>query len=1812
MKLSSTKLVFLALAIFVGAIGAKANREEIVAGVNGGIPYLVVLEGEGPSTKKPGIYKRDLKNDWTLIIPGKVSVLDRIGGYIHQLAISNITKRADAFAVVNGKIHLFSADNERFTFGETIPVFVNKNSNPVSLPTITNGEDVAYYQELINNSGSGKKQQLVIFSIRSPNPMGSGITFATVFDVFNNENSQIQLKQVTRPTVLEWDFIDSVSLHRRIRTSPTAAFISKSLIHKYAQPRANEEAALLKTWRESLDKFYQNFDKELSSFSSTVLPVPYIDLVSNQIKIDRLPGFSFPAQAGKIHVVFDPMGDKSGAYASSSQYLSLDELRLSKPLIQAEIKIKNGTLEDGNVYKTKGINGNSYFASDKAGVLNLIFSDESGASAVQIQPLLKNGTQIQEAAYMLLDGPYLIVSWKFTDGSTQTDVFALKEQNGAIQIHDSLTVSVNYYTKEQLAQRVQRITVGSSGATLSLDDVTPLVTSNAEYVQLHKLSSPHIDLERSLKENAVIEFYPKAAEETSLVANVFYKSFDEKASGARRNGFYLDKNEEPKIITEILRPQLLSSPESKEEQQLTFENKKISESNNEYDVSEIAISFGDEVFQKGEKSFISYLLYSNRNSAQQEVVRLFTSNVPMASLEDVYTVFIKNDRFSSDHSHGLVLFYKVKDRGLFAQLVKIYPPKNREDKVKIEIPSETLTKPIVNADTKLTNDEIESRIKVDKSGAVYWVKTPELQFTDPDYRLFDISRSKTVDPNKETISLYSANKKDSVESHGASWKFLASTFSNYLSRKDGVLPNNPLSGQPVSAGSFKNDMFTEYKKMLDDLADPTKKARRTVLIVPDSLKEYALGYPLALFMRDQDKSKSWNSQTDKLKLYVVDTKHIKQEEVLKNLDSLRNAAQDNSIRPVLVGSLGQIMQYQRPQASDPSKAFSIEEEEVNKIGTDNAQARLTSTVPHFLYMLLTEGKHIGIDQFVKSQSTFIPRFSSILIGTQDEWDKLVENGTVEERVDIKSMFELTKLEAPSTETRENFVMEFFNRREIQALNYKINLNSFKGDKTSTFFTSEERAKRMLAEYFVNRADQLSHDNKESELSGFIRALNVFVGELQRNPILRSQRSIDRSTVEQVLAKVFPVVLNLDVLSEDDPLKRISHKNAAWQWQQAGYGGPLSLKQEVIKVIKSQLIPDSARSASSSFIVVGESGTGKTALFRSLFGNFLNLKEYNTTQTFEQNAGSWYFILSCQLIRDNGSDKKSQPGSITLEQALEHIENFLASPNGHRGFLIFDDLHLAPPKVRDVLISKIRYLLENTTIPINDGDVIPTRNITIGITLNFTNHNLLSKIAPNVYSPTVDHKILAALSHNDKLYDDSLLKRFGKTILLDLHPQDAKSPQLRKALVEATKNTFNNSKVLNFINSETINEITKQFPKADARTFTATSVANLVQLNQSKGQLIIVSPKLVIQQNETVETKKSETEVVHTSTEALQRQIESYIQNNFEVIPIDKTQRGKIEFLKYMADIVRKYSFETLLKAINEDPRFAGSVVGQQAIGAPSARAIFDHLENVPNFPIKELNLDPALMSAKSANEKNQFRRVLTAILQKQDLQNARLPKVANPPVANIFQEFAQSATPIVGNRTRQHVLKESYEKLSPVVAKIMAALLRVKDINQLPTAPQWLDMLDRSEPNLSQQFSAEMAQILSGYILEIADKELVENRREAASGAGHKLTQYDAARLFSMVLDKAVASMPWEHITMFMINNLEYTSRNLAHGHNPYLQHFLFESKYSAIKSIDASLVTGHAKAMPLFDNMGAPDPTQLNKSFNEKCASLLATSLTE
>ncbi len=1796
------RLIFLVFAlVFVitgsGLNSAWANREE-----TSGSPYLVVVEDQqGQSSRKPGIYKRDSTGKWLPLIMGKVSSLSAVGQY--YLPLENFKKnlRFDSLAIVDRRVHIFNINSEMSVSSSILildgssgqghmQVLDPLTSQSIEVPLINTPQEFAFTSVPLQFivSKLDKIGEVLLLSIHSPHLHGDGVTFPVFLG--EHETPSSAPKVVNASHLLEGKFRDGIQLSRRIlgseKSRTPTGYLSQQVINQYARVLPGDGPEI-ESWRNNVHAKGENiFNLPPSEYRE----LPQVSIFNGETVTPKIPTLVLAKYPDvEIRYIWDPKGLLSGVYVVPSTGDTNFGFILSN-VVQHKCLFLGNISHDSlgfskNVYAEIGI----YSFTDDVGGIHLIQAPSKSEPAIVNLKPPSDLEVIEKSFHIDREDQNIIASWGYKNGSSSTYLYhyILSVPESYIKIISMTEISRKYFNYANLLFRTSR----HNGKTY-FDTDTPALDTKATYALAHDLSSSHVDLEESAKHNTLILKSLRATKQTVLLESLKYLEYQNVKSSITMSGIYEASDEKQLVSTQVLEPIHipLYIPGT-----FVLQKKRIVLLKQNIPTSiDMAIVLSDASRMNGQSNFQANLLLASKGKVF--LAKLATIDYPLASLEDIE---IHVPFFNNATSDQMLAYVKIKDQGVFPIPFTVSKDESLEAR---------FTQTILNRDSfKLFSGQsiaskanILSRLRYDKNGAIYWVLTGEVSDSEPGFTIRNLITGETVNHHNMKISLFQAGKPVESNTGASSWRYYV-----------------PDLKDPVgSSQRYKTDLFSNFKNLLEDMADPRKPPQRVVMIVPEDIKQYAASYPLALYLKHHDRSAQWSRDSSGMKLFVPRDNYFSQEDVLQNFSVMEQNEIAGRSRSFFYGVLSHFSQKAKPEPKNPEdeKTFTILEPKLSenmfdeasadgKVVTDNSD----KVNPHFLYLLVTEGHHVPIEKFV-AQKWDHPKISSLIIATKEEWDAYITKESFEDKLNLKQYFRVETLQAPTIPVREQYVKELLARKEIQAFGYHIDVS----DITNKVIADQDQAREVLARYFVKRADTLAEENQEPSFEGFVKAVGILTKELQKNTALRASLKIDRAVIQQLLSKGFTMTLNPDLLGPDDFHKKLADPQAAWKWQQKGYAGPIKFKEQMINIMRGQLNPSSTQNVASTFILNGESGTGKTQAIRSFFVDFLGLKEYNIkARDFTlgdgrtANAEAGIFILHCPSIADPNIQRiptTNKSSTIILDEALRHIDLFFTSVHGQRGVLILDDIHDANNSVKEALLKRVRSILDQKTIEAVSAEggelvTVPTRNITIGLTMNFKpDKDMIKKVAKNEVSPTRDELILATLSTPHAILDDSFLKRITAIVPMDIHPKDAKGPQLTLELANVARRGFLNNQVLTFVSQDVITTLVDKFPTTDVRTFMDPAEKNLLQTSRSTGNLFVTVSKISPHQTS-------------SSGDGPREKIAHYIKDNTEKVSIENTLRGKIEFMRYMIDGSRKVIFESILKSLNENPAYAAGPVNQKNLGAPAAKAIHDHLLTIPSLPIEEMNLNPSLLQVNSFHEKNQFRSILKSIIESQRAtMGFSIPHMGAFISDGLLGDSNwDSEDDGMSQRTRLKVAQETMEKIKPVTVKVMAEMLRVKSLEKYPEPEKWIESLNKSDPAfLMRDAGTAMTEALSEYIIEMYGAMVKENHAESLNPGIPKMSTYDSVRIFALAVDKVLAQMPWENMTSFMIKNLNFAVDNLDMGHASALQYLLFESKFSLLNGKHLSLVTGHAQVMPFIEQQESVERT-LHKRFTTHCDVILS-----
>lgn len=1834
-------------ALFVWSNGLWAStREEVFTSQRGGTPYLVAYEDpSGTSSLAPGIYVR-ADSKWRILLPGSTFLKPIAGGLSLELEMSELTERYEAAAIRNGRVtlfHVFSDESNPETYlelGGRHAVVDPLTGQEIQIPQIRHINDVTLYQS------TEVDYQIVLVSIRSPGlPFGDGVTYAVVLDHQDNtQKGNPVLKPVYPPIVLDWKFASNPEeLSRRLLSlnQVFVGFQSLNLLKQYARERPGDSAPL-KKWREALGLLaYGSMDVEKleteKDFDSE--SIPFLTARDHEIEILKVPSLEVDLFSESFRAVWDPTGKASGLYEAEGG-LSLSDLAALPAVIRGEVAID----EDENI-RIETLNSRA-FQNEEAHVLHmkdgrlylLLKHPKHGLDVLPIQTTDPDyrGDVPEEVAYSVVENTNLIlVSWKF-ERQAFTDLYEIDVKGPHARIAQEAQLNERFFSQEELARRA---TLYSDVACF--DDQTPDLASDEEYREQHRLTAPHIDLRATLKAEELKYYYPKPLSTVSLINGLEYREYESVKGVESRTGIYLertpmgaseadeaedsgdDKSKEARKFKDpLIRGEWIKAfPQSRSDGLLDEAKIKVGKE----DDLHIGAILVDANHTHGKRSL--FALYFKPGDSDIPASAHFLQSTPfLASNVQSFGFIIhspkkdeggkKEKEVKSEASKRIAFYYTLKGGGTFICEMSLQQPDKRW--------GYAVQNPLIRrvSETELQKAEILQRVLFDDFGKVFWVQTPEHERDSRKFRALRILDERVFCPAVEkSVELVSLNEEhETRHAPGA----LSETWLNYETQSVRDDKMRDRRTQLKAASEFKLDVFPNLAETLSQMANPERPPRHIVIIVPPELLKYVRDYPLAVRDRDENRLSGWVAGDPKHELILPNEEALKdQGDLLYNLDFFRERAHRR--RPVLYIPLETVKSVNRPNIDSTTpegdRYLLLEEKGVGgalaAFDTEKAHAaNRKSERPHLLYVLANDGERVPLAQFRPEQRR--KQTSVVMVGTEEQWQACLAEASWEQEYGLDRDFEVIRLEPPAAEVRAQFAIQNVLRNPtIASLGYAVELKGLVQPMAEdTLTASQAEEKLMLA--LAHRAEDLARENKMPVFESFLKVLAELENLLLNNKDIKLRRKINRAVIETALARLFPMPLNLSLLPENDPLRILSRDDADFLWLQSGSSLPIAFKERVLKTILSQLDTDTVRNVKSSIILLGGTGSGKTSAVKSLF-KMLNqqsngaFREYDFRATESQNQGSWAFFLPMnKILSGEKSGSTSTESMMTFDQAKRHFDAFLASENGARGFICFDDIHLAPDDVRAYFLARIRALQDEPTFTTAKGTK-PTRNLTIIMTLNPTdNLDRIKKFSKNPWAPEMVDVLLATLSSgsgsND--IDRSFLARFSEPINLSFFPVNAKGPALLSILEDSRRAHFGNKQRVVFISPEAIADVIEAFPKVDARTFLSSASSSILRTPKGEmSRLFVVVPRR-LNTNKAVSgaSKDAMGNLAQGADAGLGeefkftggdegRAIEAFVNSRLMALSIDEGVSGRLEFTHYLAGNFRLKTFEFILKALSQDRMLMRNPTKRQLIVLPLSQSMGRHLIENPRPYLKEMVLDPTDYGVKGSTHKTQFSEVLRASIEVHRTKEGRigLPSLGDPMGIQFTPDHTQVSPALAYSRSR--ILHETVESLVPWLQDFLMASLNLRGGDFGMSSQQWLQTKPLEEKAF-ENLGTGLTDKLNIYLSKIFDPRIL---------AELQMTQYEAMRFFVIALDRAIHRLQWGKVQNFLIEALKEVSGDLTKGLAPDIQNLIFKSTRSPLVPADMDLVLGFASSMPLVAEQKEVEAAQAAQ-FTERCVPLLKT----
>lgn len=1790
-----------------GSVVASGAREEMVSSIHGGNPYLLVFKDPtGASDLEPGLYTRSDEGRWVQAFRGETTPAPLRGGFHLQLEMGHTTRRFEGIAVLNGRLLIFgthSRQDDPKTFiafgpaGEKL--WDPTTENLVEVPAIEDPRDLSLFETIVTMSG--ETHQVVMISMKHQSPLGTGLTYALVFKP--NENSGREMKLAYQPILLDWQFLNQSEIANRfLNRGDIAGFDSRNLAKKLSRIRP-EDPAELALWRSELKKVV---DEELSlrTFEEGDFgrSYPYLMLEDGRIEIDHVPSLLVEIAGRKSLMVYDPIDGHHGIYLDADN-MTYRESKMERPYLAGAIDTDDkGNLRIEDQTSTASVSGHLSLVrmSHSWPYLMTLSEGKKRKPMVSLmlkptEPALHDELPTDFSWRAIEDTNLIVVSWKLRDEAS-TAIYELDTSDYGLRVVNQIAISSKYYSTRELYRRA----VNTEGV-LTFDDETPLMVTEEEYREQHKLTKPHIDILGSLKKNEkgvreLRHYYPMPLEEFALTGRFQFRRYESNSGVETRSGIYSVTANEDRDRAPLVRGELVKSKLNVLTAGVLAETSIESPQSARGDVNAVLVDPRMESGLKGVHIVLLYSPYDREHSAQS--LKISADDFSVQDLVSFNFIQYQTHSKKQNERQARFLAYLTLKSGV-TKILSI-SLEARKDQFALKKDWERVVVGLA-----LPPEEIISRLRIDGSEEIFWLKSPELEDQDAKQILTRLSDGKEI--YGRSLKLRRIQDHDVATGRsiaGGTWRVLSGD-------DEDRMRTDRLKG----ASEYQLDAFPDLRNLLEEMADIQKPARHIIYIVPDELEKYAEEYPFALRVRDSDRPDHWSHLNYRLQLSRIRPigQETLQSEVMDNFDSMREASGHS--RPVLFGTLKDIKQISRPKIETNShdqvkKPFILNLGVLGASNLEQVQSNSDVRAPHLLYLIATEGKRHTLTDFRPKQ---LPRMiPTLLVGTRRQLQDLAQDAGYEEPFGLFQDFEIRELEPPTVDRRMSFMVNVLKRSEVRLLGYTYDLDGFlrPGEKAENVSAAEAEAR--FIEYIVNRAQILSRNNGLGVFEGFMRVMNVFGNELTANNQIRRERKLSKAVAEKILSKVFSMPLNVELLGPTDFLKILLRRDAPFLMQQAGYHAPIEFIRRGIRTILSQLTADDIKKR-NSLILIGESGSGKTQYVKTLLGDVAKLKFYDLRGSFEDNRNAWVFFVEMKKVREgdkaasNYRDSKIEvEDTYTMADIDAHLDRFLLTENGHRGFIVLDDIREAPPKVRSHFLARLRSLQDNPTVTVRLGDrraEITTRNLTPILTMNPTDvQEEIERFAGKGKTPTIEDVILASLSAPDGSdnLNRSFLARWGAIINLDVAPTQAKDPKLLRTAKKSAQDTFTNYRRLVFVSGESVREVTEAFPKYDFRTLVSPAAATMIQLPNREGPgIYIVVPRRSTSKDEVLQKVKGTGRFASESDQE-GTDVEVYVQQRLKAIRVDGDYNGRIEFMKFLVSNFRRRAFDWLVRSAGADARFAEDPMQQQFLLAPLAQAVYRHLSTYPEPYLEEVVVDESALGVKGELEKQTFHEAWKRMIDTEPVIRTPLPPLQLSEESQAMSDMGGFLEPASGGG-RDRIVVDQVMALTRTLSNLLGRSIAMKDWRNPPSPEEWLKSLTTQD--LSQGDPA---------VKDLAEAALTFFKKVTTADGSHpffipsnELDPYKVMRLFAVAFDRAIYRLAWGKVTNFLIEGMQLAVGDLSKGQSPGVQHFLFEGRSSPLSAMDLGLVLGNARYQPFFEETQESEPRH-HEMFMARCKEMI------
>lgn len=1750
-------LVFLASPAF-------ANREEaITSPYSGGTPFMLVQKDQAALTKRDvGLYLRN-GSDWKVLFPGTVLMDPTKGPVFSHLPFDD---RLPALAVVDGRVRLFTTQSDPanpktfITLGDA-PVSEIATGTKRDIPLIESADQLSILQETATALNT-KAGQLILISLKNKAPNGVAQADGMTIAIRTKKTEGANFELMGPPLIIDHRYRRTAELQTMVypgnAPNPDGSILGEKQLRVYSEILQQAFISRLSVQdfgdqRASVQKFIDRQEQCMQSnanFCNITQLAFWVAETGTANYQDK-----FTLELGKGNWVLKQNWLLAGGAPTVNVTFSS---QLHQKPIYGKLRL-DPTGSIWHFFQGQSSEDPLLFAAES----DLYIATATGTTALTRLDSLVNGKLPQKISMVTINGTkgevFVFLS-QINGESKSTKVYVLAPANNntdAMEIKKQLDLAKEFYLVPDLQGRASL----TSTSSLVFDALTPPQESKVNYEQARNKNAPYIDILESTRSQPKYIFTNPTVRLT-LSSRLRYEGYDAKEIHVDQNpsGIYATNAGKPALVC---RGQLLKPDPNKESTDFLKQGTAIKTPSLPSVMTRLYAL--DASFRNGDHN-ADWVVNIDLNGNE-----LFARLPAMGyGVKDILGHRLYAGR--GDRGNKLVLASFVPGHAIWRTLTI---SENRTEMTVSDVKSTAFAG---------APDEFVQRLVFDQHGDLHFIKTPGVSPNSREFEVLNLFTEASVFPKRDTgptaLKLdFDANMSDLFNSVNddskLSWKVKP-----FREEKD--------AGKAAEDGDnlVKSPMFAQLRQILSDAADKSKPMRRQIVVVPDEIKDLAHEFIRQTYLikdqKDVPKGNLFHRFNRKLHFLDFVSSRGSQDAVFENFENAKSRKDD---RTVVMANMSSLITVDRPTSLDPGKPFVLKFPAI-----DGATGKVShlSVTPHVLY-LMAAGAPVASEDFRRKVPD--PLASTILLGTQKELTSLKAQAEAEIPLGLEKAFEVIELPLPNLDAKVAMLDEIMSRVDIKGLGFEFDAREV----VENAPTDLKEKMRKLFEYAITRADTLAKSQGKNPFSSFINFLALYNESLVSDSVVRTNRKVDRSFIERILKRQFNISLNIADLPPDDPRRTLAADDAVFRLHRAGMLGEFDLKAEIIARLMAQMNHDPTRNMPSSWIWAGEPGTGKTKSWLALV-KMLDLTLYRPG--LDNSKANAFYLDTARVTK---GDKAA------IEAVINQLNHFITQPRGSSGFVFIDDLSYADEDLGKALVQWIRNLQQAergvTRVQLAEKSVaVAVQNLSIGVAMNFSdNKELLKQYSGDDVSSLIGKIVATGAKYG---IDKSFVDRFGGVYNFDRFHESVKEPSLNDALLEAARKKMSLAGQYLIVDPELVRKAAHAFPNLGARPFLSRTTDAIVTqpetIENKRSKIFALIPKTAEEIKEIETQAKPATATGAWGEESAK--VQAWVEKHTRVIELNDGFEAPLMLMRLMLPSFRSPIVESVVHAMQMDPRFKADQMASNYFLGPALLAVFDHMARTETIPLRDLQIDETKFGITAKSEREDFHKLI------EDLSVGTSPFIVPFPKQggriSLWSELGVNRPGTLPTESRRDTVLRYSNKIHALIERHLLQILQIGKIEDMDNVEAWIRRLPDRVPNGFDTLGKELNDLLFLFIRDFQSQQLAEAK------TGKPIPDpYVGARFFFMALDQAIVKLPWPELSRKMLNALKLATQDMVLGQSVGVQNWLFnpDDRSSLLKPTTTNLI----REMVTYNDQVRATPEdrrkQKRESFEATCADVLA-----